>query len=154
VYTTKKHQKIILAFTITFTSTPSKLAINKMNASSEYQLNIEEQYVYSKFEGDIHASDIIDLVNKLRADPNFNPKFNSIADLRKASISQEFSEAAELASFVKNTYHQRGYFRLAFIVGEKSSEWYGILKAISSIDDTPMLINSFETLAQAQDWVN
>jgi len=118
-----------------------------------YEINIDEQYTFAKFNGEISAEDIIHVVNKIRNDARFNPTFNSIADLTEASIKQEFSEASSITSFIKTTYHQRGYFRLAFVTGKNSSDWVGILKAISNIEDTPALINSFSSLKEAQAWV-
>ena len=102
----------------------------------------------------IKADEFISHVKTIREDENFQTSFNVICDLRNASVEPGFLDVSPIADFIHNTHHQRGYFKFAILVSDKSRTGLDTLSAIADIKELAIDLKLFDSMEAAEKWVD
>ena len=118
-----------------------------------YAFDSKSKIIYSKFIGEFSSEEILEHVTSIRNDDYFDNSYSAIVNLKKAAIPHTFTAASTIAKYLARTSKQRGEFKAAFVVGEQSVGVSDTLIALSSIEDIPIMINSFNTKQEATAWL-
>jgi hypothetical protein len=114
----------------------------------EYKIYEDEHYVYAKATGTLTPQEIIDYVNELHHDPNLEPGFKELFDVRFISKSEvtieSFKDIFKKAIADKKRNQMN---RLAIVVSKVDSydraKYYE--KSVSSDKETVIVFNMLDT---------
>jgi hypothetical protein len=119
---------------------------------SSYSIDAEKGLVRVRIKGRVTATDVIELTNRLYADPKFKTGMNSIVDLTEAEIAVEFSDSITLSRHLESVQEKRGPCRCAAVVphpvGFAAANTVGLLA-----EDTAIDIQPFQNEAAATEWL-
>lgn len=114
----------------------------------EYKIYEDEHYVYAKATGTLTPEEIINYVNKLHREPNLEPGFKELFDVRYVSKSEVTIESFQRIikkAMLDNKRNQMN--RLAIVVSKVDSfdraKHYE--KSVSSDKETVIVFNMLDT---------
>ncbi len=114
-----------------------------------YIINLEKNIIYCTFSDILGADEIIDFIQLIRKDPDFNNNLNTICDIRELIIIQGFTLIPVLANFVKQTSKERGSFKLSLLISKENKDNAHLYKVLTSDEHVKECFNMQDAEAWA-----
>lgn len=115
----------------------------------QYSIDLKKNIILCEFTGHLPANAVIQNIMKIKDDPNFHYKLNTIANIQNASLSRGFLEMNMIANFIKTISQDRDDFKLALIAARSNAESAHLYKAISKDGHAKVCFS----LNEAEEWV-
>lgn len=89
---------------------------------TSYYFDHEQNIVYEKFRGDISAEEFINHQREIAADPEFNPDYSILSDIRDATFNYDETLKRKLYTFMQNYSKQYSQNCKCAFITENPSE--------------------------------
>lgn len=119
--------------------------------SATYHINAEDEFIAFSFADEVNLVDLYELLQALLKDPEFEPSWPQLIDLREVSFDLKSEAVTPFARFVATMYRPQVDGVIAIVLDDAmSAEVYaGIFRMTCSLTDTEV----FDDYALAIKWL-
>jgi hypothetical protein len=119
--------------------------------AAQYHINREDEFVALRFDGDVDLFEVRELCQTLLTDPDFNPNWPQLADMRGIELKLTHGAMRQFLDYATSTYRPRIAAPIAFVLDGSKDDAFcaGVFRFVCGLSDAEV----FDDYALAIKWL-